>query len=71
MEEQLTMEQTFQEIEKLLEQLEAKDVPLEESFQLYKQGMEHIAHCNELMNAVEKKVKMLADEGSLEDFEEV
>lgn len=71
MEQQLTMEQNFEEIEQIIEQLEAKDVSLEDSFQLYQKGMEHIRQCNELMNQVEKKVQMLNSNGELEDFEEV
>ncbi len=71
MEQQLTMEQNFEEIEQIIEQLEAKDVSLEDSFQLYQKGMEHIRQCNELMNQVEKKVQMLNSNGEFEDFEEV
>ena len=55
----------------MIEKLESKEVTLEDSFQLYKQGMEHLKHCNQLMNQVEKKVQMLNDRGDLEDFEEV
>lgn len=71
MEQQLTMEQNFEEIEQIIEQLEAKDVSLEDSFQLYQKGMEHIRQCNEMMNQVEKKVQMLNSNGEFEDFEEV
>ena len=71
MEQQLTMEQNFEEIEQIIEQLEAKDVSLEDSCQLYQKGMEHIRQCNELMNQVEKKVQMLNSNGEFEDFEEV
>lgn len=71
MEQQLTMEQNFEEIEQIIEQLESKDVSLEDSFQLYQKGMEHIRQCNELMNQVEKKVQMLNSNGEFEDFEEV
>ena len=71
MEQQLTMEQNFEEIEQIIEQLEAKDVSLEDSFQLYQKGMEHIRQCNELMNQVGKKVQMLNSNGEFEDFEEV
>ena len=71
MEKELTMEENFQEIEKLLGQLESKDISLEDSFQLYKKGMEHLQKCNEQINEVEKKVQMLNADGKLEDFDEV
>ena len=69
--ENMTMEESFQEMEHILGQLESKEVTLEESFQLYKQGMEYLKHCNDLIDQVEKQVKMLSDNGELEDFEEV
>ena len=69
--ENMTMEESFQEMEHILGQLESKEVNLEESFQLYKQGMEYLKHCNDLIDQVEKQVKMLSDNGELEEFEEV
>ncbi len=71
MEQELTMEESFEAIEKLLESLESKEVSLEDSFLLYKAGMEHIKHCNELMDQVEKKVQMINTEGELVEFDEV
>lgn len=69
--EKLTMEESFREMEHILEQLESKDVTLEDSFQLYKQGMDYLKHCNELIDQVEKQVQMLNDDGDLVEFEEV
>ena len=69
--ENMTMEESFQEMEHILGQLESKEVTLEESFQLYKQGMEYLKHCNDFIDQVEKQVKMLSDNGELEEFEEV
>ena len=69
--ENMTMEESFQEMEHILGQLESKEVTLEESFQLYKQGMEYLKHCNDLIDQVEKQVKMLSENGELEEFEEV
>ena len=69
--ENMTMEESFQEMEHILGQLESKEVTLEESFQLYKQGMEYLKHCNDLIDQVEKQVKMLSDNGELEEFAEV
>lgn len=69
--EELTMEESFQEMESILEKLESKEITLEESFQLYKQGMEHLQHCNDLMDKVEEKVKILNEDGVLETFDEV
>ena len=70
-EKELTIEQSFAEIEEILNKLESNEVTLEDSFLLYQSGMHHIKHCNDLMNAVEQKVQMLNSNGELETFEEV
>ena len=68
---ELTIEQSFAEIEEILNKLESNEVTLEDSFLLYQSGMQRIKHCNDLMNAVEQKVQMLNSNGELETFEEV
>ena len=70
-EKELTIEESFAEIETILNKLESNEVTLEDSFLLYQSGMKLIKHCNDLMNAVEQKVQMLNSNGELETFEEV
>ncbi|MBO6155300.1 MAG: exodeoxyribonuclease VII small subunit [Lachnospiraceae bacterium] len=67
----LSMEQHLNEIEALIAKLEDRNISIEDSFAYYKAGMEHIAACNSLMDAVEKKVKVLNEQGDLVDFQEV
>ena len=67
-EKELTIEESFAEIETILNKLESNEVTLEDSFLLYQSGMKQIKHC---MNAVEQKVQMLNSNGELETFEEV
>ena len=70
-EKELTIEESFAEIETILNKLESNEVTLEDSFLLYQSGMKQIKHCSDLMNAVEQKVQMLNSNGELETFEEV
>ena len=70
-EKELTIEESFAEIETILNKLESNEVTLEDSFLLYQSGMKQIKRCNDLMNAVEQKVQMLNSNGELETFEEV
>ncbi len=70
MENQLTLEERFAEIEGLITKMESPEISLEDSFVCYKAGMEQLAACNELMEQVEKKVQMLNAQGELVDFEE-
>ena len=44
-------------------------VSLEESFRLYEQGMKLVKYCNETIDTVEKKVRMLSAEGETDVFE--
>lgn len=70
-ESNMTIEEHFEQMELLLERLESKDISLEESFQCYEAGMEHLRACSSLIDEVEHKVQMLNEDGELEDFNEV
>lgn len=52
----LSLEETFEKIEDVMAALQDEDVALEESFTLYKEGMEMLSHCKEVIDTVEKKV---------------
>lgn len=67
-EDSFSLEQTFEELEKIVEQLESDDISLETSFASYKKGMDMVASCNAYIDGVEKKVMVLNDEGDLDEF---
>lgn len=54
-----TIEQTFAELDGLMEKLEASDTTLEESFAYYKEGMKLIQECGEKIDKVEKQMIIL------------
>lgn len=68
MSEELTLEKTFEMLENTIEKLEQEDIPLEESFQLYKEGMRLIKSCNDRIDRVEKEVLKLSEDGELDEF---
>lgn len=68
MAKELTLEQTFEKIEGLIETLEKEDVSLEDSFKAYQEGMKLIKSCNDKINKVEKKVLVLNENGDLDEF---
>ena len=41
---------------------------LEDSFRLYKQGMELLKYCNDKLDTVEKKMLLMNEDGSLGEF---
>ena len=56
-----TIEQDLDELQKLIDKMQDPAVTLEESFELYKRGMDLVRSCNERIDTVEKKVKILED----------
>lgn len=64
----LSLEENFDRLEEIIEQL-GEEIPLEEAFQIYGQGMAILKQCNEQIDRVEKQVLKLSPEGQLEEFE--
>lgn len=65
--EKITLEQRFSNIEDILAKMEQKDVSLDMSFELYKQGLTEIKEANHMLDMVEKEMLVLSREGEIED----
>ena len=63
-EKEVTLEGTLSEIENIIEQLQQRDISLEDSFALYQKGIEKLKVCNEKIDAVEKKLLILNNDGN-------
>ena len=63
-----TLEEAFARLDGLIRKLEDAETPLEESFSLYREGMEILRGCEEKISLVEKKVLMLEDNGEWTQF---
>ncbi len=66
--EDRTLEQVFQELDEVVKTLEQDTASLEESFQLYHKGMDLLKVCNEKIDAVEKKMMILDENGEQHEF---
>ena len=66
--EKLTLEEAFDLVDKTLEDLSA-DVPLEKSFDLYKEGMELLKYCDDKLKGVEGQIMIMNEEGELDEFQ--
>lgn len=66
--ESLPLEEAFSRLEDIVERLEQDTISLEESFQIYQQGMELLKKCNESIENVEKQVLLLQEDGSIHEF---
>lgn len=66
--QEISLEESFAKLDEMLEKLENPQLPLEESFRLYQQGMELLADCNKKIDTVEKKILIMNGDGELEEF---
>lgn len=64
----LSLEDAFEQIDLLIDQLEKPEQTLEASFQAFEQGMQLVRFCNDAIDKVEKKVLVLGQDGELNEF---
>ncbi len=62
------LEELFARLQVVTEDMEKSDITLEESFALYHEGMQLLKQCNEIIDAVEKKVQVLDENGEVHEF---
>lgn len=65
--ENLTFEQAYAELEKIVAALEASQSSLEESIELYERGQMLAERCARLLETAELKVKKLSNDKKAED----
>lgn len=59
----------FSEVEKRIEEMDAEDISLEEIFRLYEEGTKLLKEAGSYIDEIEKKVQVIAADGSTRDFE--
>ena len=67
-EEALSLEEALIKLEETVNKLQQEEVSLEESFQLYKKGMDVLKECHGAIDDVEKKMLILNEEGETDEF---
>ena len=63
-----SIEETFGELDILAQKLEDRDTPLEESFRLYRQGMELLKDLSGRLDTLEKKMLQMNEDGTFREF---
>ncbi len=58
---EMSIEDTFKELEKTIEKLSAEDISLEEAFSEYKKGMDLVKASNDKIEKVEKELIILEE----------
>jgi exodeoxyribonuclease VII small subunit len=65
----MPFEQAFAQLEEIVQRLEAGELTLQESLDLYEQGMAAARHCQTLLDAAELRVTQI--QGGVEEAGEV
>lgn len=52
-------EKAFQQLEKIVQRLEAEELPLDESLQLFEEGIRLSRFCHQRLEDVEKKIELI------------
>ena len=69
MKKKMTIEESFEKLDEMVRMLESDEVSLEESFKLYEEGMKLLRDVNGRIDEVEKKIRLVEEDGSTEEFE--
>lgn len=67
--EKLSIEEAFALIDEKIEMLEDDEIPLEEAFKGYREGMELVKYCEGAIDKIEKKVLQITEDGEMTEFE--
>lgn len=59
--EDMKLEEGFEQLEALISKMEERDLPLEESFDLYKKGLALVELCNRKIEKVECDIKRITE----------
>ncbi|MBE5958048.1 MAG: exodeoxyribonuclease VII small subunit [Lachnospiraceae bacterium] len=66
--ENITIEDGFDKLNTIINQMEDGEVSLEESFKLYNEGIKLIKACNDKIDYVEKQIKLIGKDGEEDDI---
>lgn len=66
--ENRTLEELFQELDGMMQQMEEPGLSLEQSFSLYHRGIELLKSCNDKIDTVEKQIQILEENGECHEF---
>jgi exodeoxyribonuclease VII small subunit len=66
--EKRTFEEVLAELEKLAQEMEQRELPLDDAIAKFERGIELSRYCRTLLGNAEGKIQQLTKENKLEDF---
>lgn len=67
-EKEMKLEEAFEKLNQIMDELEKSDVSLEDSFTLYQEGMKLLKTCNDSIDKVEKQLIILSESGETNEL---
>lgn len=67
-EKKIKLEESFEKLNHIIEELEKSDVSLEDSFALYQEGVKLLKTCNDSMEKIEKQIILLNESGEINEL---
>lgn len=65
---EMKLEESFEKLNGILDELEKPDISLESSFSLYQEGMKLLKACSESIDKVEKELIILSENGETNEL---
>lgn len=65
----MTIDETLEKLNGIIQQMESGGQSLEESLASFEEGIRLIKSCNQQIDKVEKKIKILSESGEASDME--
>lgn len=62
-----TIEESFEKLDKIVSQLEDGSLSMNEAFKLYKEGVQLVNNCNNMLDKVEKQLVVLTGSEETDD----
>ena len=66
--QELSIEESFERLERILAEMEDEKTGLEDSFRLYEEGVRLLKHAEESVDRVEQKIRILSGKETEEDL---
>lgn len=67
-EKEFKLEDAFEKLNTIIEELEKPDISLENSFSLYQEGMKLLKASNDSIDKVEKELIILSENGEMDEL---
>ena len=64
-----TIEESFEKLDKIVSQLEDGSLSMNEAFKLYKEGVQLVNNCNNMLDKVEKQLVVLNGSEETDDVQ--